>query len=143
MTILPDSESSRRDLSFETHFEFFVFFFRPSVRSGVRPAGGSGVRPSEKFPPIRTDEKFSSVRPSVRKISVHPSVVRPKNFRPSVRKISVRPSETKKTLYLLGPEVMWSFGGNALPRMNFLSRPRIPDGATVALPPSCRRQRQH
>ena len=25
LTILPDSESSRRDLSFETHFEFFVF----------------------------------------------------------------------------------------------------------------------
>ena len=71
--ILPDSESSRRDLSFERHFEFFVFFssirpsvqkfFCPSVRKFFRPS----VRPSENSPsenfPVRPSENVPSVHP--------------------------------------------------------------------------------
>ena len=58
LTILPDSESSRRDLSFESRFDFFVFFFRVSVRPkfflpSVRP---KIFRPSEIFPSV---QKFS------------------------------------------------------------------------------------
>ena len=68
LMILPDSESSRRDLSFETHFVFFVFFLvRPSVRKFFRPS----VRPK-------------IFRPSVRKFSVRPKFFRPSENFPSV-----------------------------------------------------------
>ena len=70
--ILYAFSSSRRDLSFETHFEFFVF--QASVRPSVRPSVDRSVRPS-----VCSFVVCPSLHPFVRRLSVRACI------RPSTR----------------------------------------------------------